>query len=69
MACDGVERNWRDQNGLLCQTIEQLAARGGSAPVEAEREFVEIVFKVFMGDAPLMRAHQRAFVGFDYPFH
>lgn len=58
MVYDGFERDWRDQHGLLGQTVEQLASRGGCSAIEAEREFVKIIFEVFVGDSPLMRSHQ-----------
>ena len=67
--CGRVERNWRDLNGLLSQTVEQFSSRGGGAPIEAEREFVEIVFEVFWGDASLMRAQQPTFEQRDDPMH
>ena len=69
VVCEDVEFNWRDLNGLLGQTVEQFASRGGGSPIKAEREFVEIVFEVFVSDAPLMRAHQPTLEQRNDPMH
>src|SRR5882724_7123394 len=53
-----IEWNRRNLHCLLCQTVEQFSPRGGLAPVEAERELIQIVLEIFMSNGALMRAQQ-----------
>ena len=47
-------------NALFDQPVEEHAPMRGLAPVEPEREFVEIGLQVFFFERALMRAHQPA---------
>lgn len=47
-------------NALFDQPVEEHAPMCGLAPVEPEREFVEIGLQVFFFERALMRAHQPA---------
>ena len=53
-----VAANWRECHGLLDQPLKQPTARAGSALVEPEREFVQIVIQVGCRYGPLMCPQQ-----------
>lgn len=57
-ADDGVIWRWADGHGLLGQPVEEHAAGLGSAAVEAEGEFVEVVVEMLVLDAALQRSHE-----------
>ena len=44
-----------DCDGLLHQAVEEFASAARFAAVEAKREFVEIILKMFPGDRSLVR--------------
>jgi hypothetical protein len=43
-------RGWFDCDGLLDQAVKEFASAARFAAVEAEREFVEVILKMFPGD-------------------
>ena len=45
-----------DGDGLLREAKEQLSPAARPAPVEPERELIQIVVQVFVADRPLMRS-------------
>ena len=56
----GVRRRV-DGDGLLHQSVEQLPAMARRAPVEAERELVQVVIQVRPRYGPLVRAEEPPF--------
>ena len=49
-------RSYKD--GLLRESMEEQAAGAGAPAIEAESEFVEVVFEMPVLDAALMSSHQ-----------
>ena len=54
---------------LLCQSVEQLAPRGGRAAVETERELVEVVVEMIVTDRALVGAEHPSLQQGDYAMH
>src|SRR5713226_6801635 len=54
-------RSRRDGNGLLHQAVKQFPAMLGGSSVEPERELVEVVVQMRVGDRALMRAEEPPF--------
>ena len=48
-------------NALFDQPVEEHTSMRGLAPVEPEREFVQVSLQVIGLERPLMRTHQPAF--------
>ena len=57
----GFVRNRIDDDRLLHESLEKLAAVPGSAPVEPEGEFIEVVFQMLMAHRSLVRAQNPPF--------
>src|SRR5260370_37567437 len=55
------KRDWLYWDGLLSQSVEQLASGGRLASVETEREFVEIIVEMVVANRSLVCPKQPPF--------
>src|ERR1700722_2126947 len=69
VAGDFVERCRRRRDGLLKEAVKELPPRSGSAAVEPEDKFVEIMAELLVADRPLMRSQQPAFQQRSHPMN
>ena len=53
-----IVRDWGDFYSLLEEAIEEHAAGWGTATIEPERKFIQIIAQVFMTNSTLMSPHQ-----------
>ena len=58
---EGPVGGWFLPNGLVEQCLEEQARCAGSAPVEAEREFIQIVLQVIGANPSVVRPQKPAF--------
>src|SRR6266853_1416591 len=66
---EGIEWNRRNLNRLLRQAVEEFPPRRGLAPVETERELIQIVLEIFMRNCSLMRAQKPTLEQRNDPVH
>jgi hypothetical protein len=64
-----IQGNRFDYDCLLHEAKEQLAATFGSAPIEAERELVEVVTEMLVADRSRVGSHQPPFEERDHPMN
>lgn len=53
--------HWFNRHCLLEQAVEQLSPVSRQSPVEAEREFIQVIVEVLPGDPPLVNAQEPPF--------